>query len=461
MDGMKLKSTAFSMGLICTALMQPSMAAHIVKVGSHNRERIVVPDATDNSNIVPFVQQGINTLISLGGGTLVLAAGQYNIGNYNKAIQIYDASGIIIRGDGNGTYIKQAANTLAANFFHVQNSTGITFENIRFEGLQLSNVNGDSQYETAIQTDGTSREIRVRACSFKYFKSGAIRLMGTPSQARISGNVFNGVDNALNSVSYFGAIDIANGKDILIQDNQFSDLRHAAIFLRKCESVTVSGNGATFSLTSYHSQSSGVYVLDGVRKSVFSGNQFTNPVHGFNLQSASATGIALEDNIISKNVIQARYSGVNLNFTATCSGAFLSSARNSINGNSISGVWSGSAWDEVDHAIFSQLASLTLISGNVVRKSLVGVNFQQCTQENQVLDNQIESSSNGINFNGTGIVSKNFVRGAATGISADWSTYTAITDNALSNTTTRLNVHPSRVYTRTISNNCDMAGACN
>jgi hypothetical protein len=89
------------------------------------------------------------------------------------------------------------------------------------------------------------------------------------------------------------------------------------------------------------------------------------------------------------------------------------------------------------------------------------VNFQQCTQENQVLDNQVESSSTGILFNGTGIVSKNFVRSASIGIAADWSTYTAITDNALSGTQTRLYVHPSRVYTRTISNNCDMAGVCN
>jgi hypothetical protein len=111
------------------------MAEHIVKTGSHNRERIVVPDAASSSDIVPFIQQGVDALKTLGGGTLVLAAGQYDIRSYDKAIRIYDASGITIRGDGNGSYIKQAAGTNANNFFHIKNSSGITFENIRFEGF--------------------------------------------------------------------------------------------------------------------------------------------------------------------------------------------------------------------------------------------------------------------------------------------------------------------------------------
>jgi nitrous oxidase accessory protein NosD len=116
--------------------------------------------------------------------------------------------------------------------------------------------------------------------------------------------------------------------------------------------------------------------------------------------------------------------------------------------------------DSVDHAIYPQWATLTLISGNSVRQSLQGVNFQQCTKENQVLDNQIESARTGIVFNGSGIVSKNFLRGYATGIVADYSTYSAITDNVFSGTATRLSVHPSRVYHKTLSNNCDVNGNC-
>jgi hypothetical protein len=457
---MKPGSTTFLLIASVAAFSSAAHAEHVLKTGSHNRERILVPDAASGTDIVPYIQQGINDLKALGGGALVLAAGNYPFRNADKAVRIENASGIVIRGDGEATVLKQAPGTNANNWFYLLNSSGVTFENLRFQGVRTASFNGDGGYETAIQAEGNFRDLRIRSCSFKFFKSGAIRLLGAPTVSRVTNCAFDSVDNALSSVSYFGSIEVQNGKDILILDNQFSGLRHSAISLRKCESVTISGNNAAFAPALYHSQCSGVYVLDGARKCIFDGNQFSGSVHGFNLQSNAASGIALEDNVIARNIIQARYSGVNLNYTATCGGGFLQAARNSIANNSITGVLSGSTWDEVDHAIFPQFSTLTLISGNSIRKSQVGVNFQQCTQENQVLDNQIEGSNTGVVFNGSGIVSKNYVRSASVGIAADWSNYTAITDNALSGTATRLSVNLARVAHRTISNNCDLNGAC-
>jgi hypothetical protein len=461
---MMRKSASISMLAAVLTLVPFARAAHVLKYGSHSRELIVVPDPYSSSDITPYIQQGVNILKAAKGGTLVLSAGTYLIGDKDIAIRIDSASGILIRGDGDATVLKQMQmpRTNARYFFYLRKSSGITFENLRFEGVRVTGVDGDGGTETAIQAVDSYRDLRIRSCSFKFFKTGAIRLRGFPTQSRITNCAFESVDNAVDNLNYFGAIEVESGKDILILDNHFSGQRHSAIFLRRCESITVSGNDAVFDATGYHPQCSGIYVLDGAQKCIFNGNQFSNPVHGLNLQSRASTGIPIEDNIIGRNIIQARYSGINLNYTAVCDigTPFLAASRNSITNNSISGVPTGTDVDSVDHAIYPQWATLTLISGNSVRQSLQGVNFQQCTKENQVLDNQIESARTGIVFNGSGIVSKNFLRGYATGIVADYSTYSAITDNVFSGTATRLSVHPSRVYHKTLSNNCDVNGNC-
>ena len=180
------------------------------------------------------------------------------------------------------------------------------------------------------------------------------------------------------------------------------------------------------------------------------------------MKSGTAAGTEIEDNIISKNSIQARFDGINLNFTATC-GTYQTASRNILSGNIISGVLDANGvWDLVDHAIYPQKSTLTQITGNVIRRSINGVNFQQCPQENTVLDNQVEATGTGIIFNGSGIASKNMIQGATTGISADWSTYTALTDNmfSLPSTSRRYYLEPSRVYHSTIRNNCDIGGNC-
>jgi hypothetical protein len=253
---MMRKSASISMLAAVLTLVPFARAAHVLKYGSHSRELIVVPDPYSSSDITPYIQQGVNILKAAKGGTLVLSAGTYLIGDKDIAIRIDSASGILIRGDGDATVLKQMQmpRTNARYFFYLRKSSGITFENLRFEGVRVTGVDGDGGTETAIQAVDSYRDLRIRSCSFKFFKTGAIRLRGFPTQSRITNCAFESVDNAVDNLNYFGAIEVESGKDILILDNHFSGQRHSAIFLRRCESITVSGNDAVFDATGYHPQ---------------------------------------------------------------------------------------------------------------------------------------------------------------------------------------------------------------
>jgi parallel beta helix pectate lyase-like protein len=401
----------------------------------NKREIVIVPDST-LLNVKQNIQEAVDSLKKYGGGTVYLSAGVYKIENVQNAISVVNAKNIVFRGDGAATEFR-AMNTSgdgADAIFYLNNSTNIKFVNIYFKGLVLpqSAWGNNSSYHGALQINGSSY-IDVTGCHFTGFYTGGIIMQSVTTNSNILNCTFDGVDYKLSGD--YGAVMLgSNSKHITISQNHFKNVRFSAISGYSSTEVIITENEAQFDpLSSY---SMGIYFPHGIQNSIISNNRFLNPANeGIVISEIDqgASGIAINYNTISGNVILAKYAGININLlTGVC--AEVPANFNTISNNIIY----GSSIDKVDHGVFLSNTHFTNVSNNIVVNAAIAIDLNNCPSHTSVTGNQIDESDNGIRFFGSGTVIGNIINNTASGISYGYISNATIQHNVFTNVLTPL-----------------------
>jgi hypothetical protein len=417
------------------------------------REIVIQPDS--DRDCARTIGLALDTLRSLGGGTLRFRPGDYWIGSHDKAIILRGLSGIAFKGD-EGAVIRQMPGTNASNFFYARDCSRLTFSGLWFRGAPLRSNGGDTLWHSAIQCEGAYADVIIEGCRFTGFRTGAVRLLGSARRSAIRDCAFVGVGNKYDSAAGdYGAVELDSPDDVSVIGNRFFDLTHSAVSFYRGRRLIISDNQAWFDLGSPFTM--GIFGLMGLRESRIEGNRFEGVWNeGIDLRSRSG-GFPIEKNVIRGNRIAARFAGVALN-QGTCAGA--DSARdNDIYENDIGGVWVGGRLDSVDHGIYASSASRTRARGNAIRNFLYGINFQ-CCGTNDIGENRLERGGvAGIQLNGAGRLIGNRITGVPQAIVLGHSSGAVVRGNRLERTETR--VYLSREAEKaTVKGNCDDRGGC-
>ncbi|MDQ3001281.1 MAG: right-handed parallel beta-helix repeat-containing protein [Fibrobacterota bacterium] len=329
-----------------------------------------------------ILQAALDSLKALGGGTLALAAGLYRIENVQNAIVCDSCRNISVVGTGASTVLRAEPGTDGADaFFLFRHAAGITFRNLRMEGLPLPMEAWETnqEYHGGIRF-AESLDIRIDRCSFRGFFTGAIIF-----QAGTRG--FSVTDCRFDTVSYrlkgdYGAISIETGSGRgSVLRNRFAGTTHSAISAYNSDSLEILRNRADFDLRSAYTM--GVFAPQGLSRSIISRNRFTGVANEGVVLNSGEKGVI--GNRIERNVLNGRFAGVAINdgrFGCDQDAAL----DNVIYGNEITGVGT----DSVQHAILLNHAARTVVHGNSIRRCHRAVSIQNCSSDTQTIRNSIQ-----------------------------------------------------------------------
>lgn len=371
--------------------------------------RIFVPPS-DTASSLPVLQSALDSLKSLGGGTLVLGEGVYRIDADSGELKCSGCRGIRIEGRGDRTLIRVGLGKRGqAGAITFLESDSIAIRSVRMEGDPLPSAawGGNARYHGAILFSHC-RAVSVDSCSFKGFFTGAAIFQSLSSSIRVRGCRFDGV--AYKMSGDYGAIALESGSgNARIVDNTFSNLSHSAISAYASEKLDISGNHALFDTLSEYSM--GFYAPQGLRHSRIADNRFIH-AHNEGIIMAGGRG-AVESNEIVGNTLVSRFSGITVNEgVQRCAESLASGVL--IESNRISGFGK-----PVEHGILLNRVTGVRLIGNRISSAIRGINVQNCSQGNTANGNVIDSTATGIVWTGNGTLSANKFTEVGTGIDCD------------------------------------------
>jgi parallel beta-helix repeat protein len=305
---------------------------------------------TANVKDYPNPQSAIDTVVSLGGGTVFFPRGTYII-DASDSLRIINASRIAILGEEGGTIISKRSGTGTYGptdncILRIDGSTNITVRNIYFKGAG-KNWGGDSDYGTGLFLNNSSK-CNVTKCEFSdlnlcvvgshtnecqftnNFFHGQVGQDGIKIQLGGNGNIIS--NNTMN----FSAPTVAMGIRLanfpthtVVTGNTLKGMGSEAI---------LDDDGQSFSVINSNTIDSCSYgiALKGCTNSVIAGNTISNtPLTGILLLSQKH--LPVNDNLISNNILS------NCGYNLSVGGAIdvlkdtsgINSRRNTITGNRI------------------------------------------------------------------------------------------------------------------------------
>jgi hypothetical protein len=406
-------SKQYMLPLLSAILLQPHSIAFSAL------SRIFVPPS-ESASALPSLQKALDSLNSLGGGTLLLGTGIYRIDADSGSLECTDCKGILIEGEGAGSLIRVNPGSKAqAGAIRFIGSDSILIRKVRMEGARLPKTAwGDNpHYHGALLFSGC-RSVSVDSCGFSGFFTGGVVFQSRSTSLQVTACNFDGV--AYKMGGDYGAIALESGSsNANIIGNRFAHLTHSAISAYGSENLIVSGNRAEFDTASPYTM--GFYAPQGLRNSTITGNQFLF-VHNEGI-ILSAGVDKVENNRLIGNTLVARFSGISINEADKRCGE--TEAKDIlIATNRISGFG-----EKVQHGILLNKVSRIRLSKNRIAGALRGINIQNCSYANSAAGNAIVSSITGIVWNGNGTISDNRFASVGVGIECDHAERLAIKGN--------------------------------
>jgi hypothetical protein len=495
------KATAWAiLGMLCALLSRAEAATSeiVLKPGNYSTPEIRTA----------AIQSAIDSLKGKG-GTIYLAAGLWLLKGVigNVAFDLTKScSNIRFRGDGEATLITQDTTftlnstilrdsikvsdsskfrrdtiPLSTSIFHINDAQGITFQDLRFEGPRVRllfpdttpegdtvyHSLGDSVYHTAIQVDAGSG-IHVLRCVFRGFKTGGIKYHGVDF-SDVLDCTFDSVDNRFDSVGGdYGAIQLEHSNDILIRGNLFRGLRFSGISASDTSArVRILDNNMRFAMNPLDIGGMGIFTTEGIKDCLIAGNQIYGPNNeAIDIRAKKSQGIQAEGNIISGNILEAKFVALALNnYDPLKDVNHQDSWNNVVQGNILSGRTTESGVERASHGMLSNLCRGSVIVANISNRSDYGINLQESPNENIVTGNLVsDASQTAISSPWSAIVSRNLIRACGLGILIadavnNKGTHTSVVGNFLPGTSVRY--QGINVVGAVVQDNCDENGICN
>jgi hypothetical protein len=393
-----------------------------------------------------------NSIAELGTNNMVITfgSGTYTTLTPSDKLDLIGLTNIIVRGSGSLSSIISTATSINANAIWISNGTNILIKNLKFVGKQNVNLNGDDIVHQGIKIDSdnthVSEEIKISACYFQGYKTGAIRIEPSVVNVKIEGSVFYKVDNKLLNVGDYGAVHAYKGDNIVIVGNTFDQLRYSGISLLASVNAVIDGNSIVFD-SAAGEEAMGINSEWGIRNakivnnSIY-GSRSEGVIFSNRRPAGSASAFDSRNNYVAYNEIHSYGYGIVFNHDAERFEPQDPHERNTIIHNNSYGLGESPAY-----GIYGRHLKNSLIGENFIQGAQQGIYLRETSTGNLVEGNTIAGTvDNGVLAMAGGAVQENSFINCKTGIQMGGAYRSMITGNTFTNVARQFSIDPVYGY---------------